>query len=88
MRKSTHLSLLGACAGALLVSLSAFAQPAPEITLTRFADCGTPQAPTEVNLRFSDTYAFPGVKVQFTFSCYLIKRGDEYMIWDLSLIHI
>ena len=79
-----HLSLLGACTGALLVTLGlpAFAQPAPEVTLTRFSDCGTPQAPTEVNLRFSDTYAFPGVKVQFTFSCYLIKRGDEYMIWD------
>lgn len=55
---------------------------APELTLTRFADCGTPAAPTEVNQRFSDTFAYPGLKVQFTFSCYLIKRGDEYMIWD------
>jgi putative SOS response-associated peptidase YedK len=45
-------------------------------------DCGTPQAPTVVNERFSDTYAFPDLKVQFVFSCYLIKHGDEYMLWD------
>jgi len=63
-----------------IVALPAFAQ-APEITLTRL-ECGTPQAPTEVNQRFSDTYAFPGVKVQFVYSCYLIKHGNEYLLWD------
>jgi len=52
------------------------------VSLTRFADCGTNQAPVEVNQRFSDTYAFPGVKIQFTYSCYLIKHGDDYMVWD------
>jgi glyoxylase-like metal-dependent hydrolase (beta-lactamase superfamily II) len=64
-----------------LCSVAAFAQT-PEVTLTRFADCGTPAAPTEVNQRFSDTYAYPGLKIQFTFSCYLIKHGDDYMVWD------
>src|SRR4051794_3043644 len=60
----------------------AFAQATPEVTLTRFADCGTPQAPTAVNQRFSDTFAYGDLKVQFVFSCYLIKHGDDYMMWD------
>jgi len=63
----------------------AFTAPAaaqsPELTLTRF-ECGTPGQPTEVNQRFSDIYAYPGVKLQFVFSCYLVKHGDDYMIWD------
>jgi len=63
---------------------TASGQPAStaDVTLTRFADCGTHQPPTEVNLRFNDTWALPGVKVQFTYSCYLIRHGNEYMVWD------
>ena len=45
-------------------------------------DCGTPQPPTPVNQRFSDTYAFGDLKIQFVFSCYLIKHDGEYMLWD------
>jgi N-acyl homoserine lactone hydrolase len=55
--------------------------PLPEVTLTRL-QCGTNAAPTDVGLRFSDTYMFKGLMVQLTFSCYLIKHGDDYMIWD------
>jgi len=55
--------------------------PAPEVTLTRL-QCGTNAAPTDVGLRFSDVYAFKGLMVQLTFSCYLVKHGDDYMIWD------
>ena len=51
------------------------------MSLTRL-DCGTPQAPTAVNQRFSDTYAYGDLKLQFVFSCYLIKHGDEYLLWD------
>jgi glyoxylase-like metal-dependent hydrolase (beta-lactamase superfamily II) len=80
MQRFLKLLAIGACANAL-VGLSASAQMAPEITLTRL-DCGTPQAPTEVNLRFSDIYAYGDKKVQFVFSCYLIKHGDDYMVWD------
>src|SRR5436305_10579955 len=69
------------CANALL-SIAALAQGAPEVTLTRMADCGTPQAPTPVNQRFSDTFAYGDLKVQFVFSCYLIKHGDDHMMWD------
>ena len=80
MQRILSLLAIGVCANAL-VSLSASAQGAPEVTLTRF-ECGTQQAPTEVNLRFSDTYAYGDLKLQFVFSCYLIKHGNEYMIWD------
>jgi N-acyl homoserine lactone hydrolase len=80
MQRILALLAIGVCTNAF-VSFSAAAQGAPEVTLTRF-ECGTNQAPTEVNLRFSDTYAYGGLKLQFVFSCYLIKHGNEYMIWD------
>ena len=51
------------------------------MTLTRL-QCGTNAAPTDVGQRFSDTYAFNGLMVQLTFSCYLIKHNDDYLIWD------
>jgi len=57
------------------------AQTVPEITLARF-ECGTGQAPTDVALRFTDTYAYSGLKIQIVYSCYLIKHGDDYMVWD------
>src|SRR5450432_4124619 len=74
------LTILAAGAS-LVASLAAPAQAASDVTLTRF-DCGTPQAPTAVNQRFSDTYAYGDLKIQFVFSCYLIKHGDQYMMWD------
>jgi glyoxylase-like metal-dependent hydrolase (beta-lactamase superfamily II) len=55
---------------------------AADVSLLRMADCGTQQAPTPVNQRFSDTYAYGDLKIQFVFSCYLIKHGDDYMMWD------
>jgi N-acyl homoserine lactone hydrolase len=75
------LILLAVGAGAnAFVGLPACAQ-APELSLTRL-DCGTPGAPTLVNQRFSDTYAYGDMKIQFVFSCYLIRHGDEYLLWD------
>jgi N-acyl homoserine lactone hydrolase len=79
MQRIMTLIAVGACANAL-AGLPASAQ-APEITLTRL-DCGTPAAPTAVNQRFSDTYAYGDLKLQFIYSCYLIKHGDEYLLWD------
>src|SRR2546427_564688 len=70
-----------AIAGALF-SLSAAAQTPREVTLTRI-ECGTTAKPTNVAERFSDTFAYkPDLALTFTFSCYLIKHGDEYMVWD------
>jgi glyoxylase-like metal-dependent hydrolase (beta-lactamase superfamily II) len=58
---------------------SVFAQTA-EVSITRL-DCGTAAQPSDVT-RFSDTYAYNGLKVQLTYSCYLIKHGDQYLVWD------
>jgi N-acyl homoserine lactone hydrolase len=80
MRRTLSLLAIGVCANALM-SLSALAQAAPDVTLTRL-DCGTSAPPTDVGLRFTDTYAYNGLKVQLVFSCYLIKHGDDYMVWD------
>jgi N-acyl homoserine lactone hydrolase len=62
-------------------ALAAPAQAASDVSLVRF-ECGTPQEPTAVNQRFSDIYAYGDLKLQLVFSCYLIKHGDEYMLWD------
>jgi N-acyl homoserine lactone hydrolase len=56
------------------------AQATPVVTLTRL-DCGTGAAPSDVG-RFSDTYALEGLRVQLTFSCYLVRHGNDYMVWD------
>src|SRR5438105_3006938 len=75
-------TLTNLAAGAsLFAGLALPAQAASEVSLARF-DCGTPQAPIAVNQRFSDTYAYGELKVQFVFSCYLIKHGDDYLLWD------
>jgi len=74
------LALLAFGAGAA-VGLPASAQTAPEVTLTRI-DCGTGAKPTVVAERFTDTFAYKDLALTFTFSCYLIKHGDDYMVWD------
>jgi glyoxylase-like metal-dependent hydrolase (beta-lactamase superfamily II) len=68
----------GLCAGAF--ALQAPAQAA-DMSLTRL-DCGTPQAPTAVNQRFSDTYSYGDLKVQLVYSCYIIKHDGDYLLWD------
>jgi glyoxylase-like metal-dependent hydrolase (beta-lactamase superfamily II) len=73
------LTMLAVGAG-LFAGIAAPAQAA-ELSLARI-DCGTPQAPIAVNERFSDTFAYGDKKLQFVFSCYLLKHGDEYMLWD------
>jgi glyoxylase-like metal-dependent hydrolase (beta-lactamase superfamily II) len=61
------------------VPAAAPAAPA-DMSLTRL-DCGTPTT-FAVNQRFSDTYSYGDLKLPFVFSCYLIKHGDDYMVWD------
>jgi len=68
-------------AGALVGSLAWGQASAPEVTLTRLADCGT-GGPRAVNERFSDTQAYGDLQVEFVFSCYLVKHGDDYLLWD------
>jgi len=71
-----NLLMIGAAASAFSAAV-ALAQ-APEVTLTRL-DCGTG---FNDQRRFSDTFAYTEPKVPFTFSCYVIRHGDEYMVWD------
>ena len=78
MKRTLTILAVGA---SLFAGLAGSAHAAPELSLARL-DCGTPQAPTAVNQRFSDTFAYGDLKLQFVFSCYLIKHGDEYMLWD------
>jgi glyoxylase-like metal-dependent hydrolase (beta-lactamase superfamily II) len=70
------LCLLGA-----LSSTVAFAQ-APEVTLTRL-DCGNGFNDAR---RFSDTFAYTDPKMPFTFSCYVVKHGDDVMVWDTGFV--
>lgn len=70
--------LRAVAAASAFAALPAPAQPAPEVTLTRL-DCGSG---FNDQRRFSDTFAYTDPKVPFTFSCYLIKHGDDYMVWD------
>jgi N-acyl homoserine lactone hydrolase len=49
-----------------------------DVTLTRL-DCGTGFNDAR---RFSDTFAYSDPKKPFTFSCYVIKHGEDYMVWD------
>lgn len=57
----------------------AAAPAGPELTLSRL-ECGT--GVTNDVGRFSDTYAMDGKKVAFVYSCYLVKRGNDYLLWD------
>jgi glyoxylase-like metal-dependent hydrolase (beta-lactamase superfamily II) len=74
-----RVATLLALAAGVFISIGAQAQA--DVALWRI-DCGTAEKPTAVNERFSDTLAFPGLNLTFTYSCYLIKHGDDYMVWD------
>jgi glyoxylase-like metal-dependent hydrolase (beta-lactamase superfamily II) len=79
MQRILSMLAIGICAGVPAAGL--VLADTPEVTLTRL-DCGTPAPPTDVAQRFTDTYAYNGVKIQLVYSCYLIKHGDDYMVWD------
>jgi N-acyl homoserine lactone hydrolase len=79
--KRLDLTLAAAVlASACIGTASAAAQSAPELSLTRF-DCGKTTTVADVS-RFSDVAAFKGLSIQLTFSCYLIKHGGDYLVWD------
>jgi N-acyl homoserine lactone hydrolase len=78
--KRMNLDLVAAVLASLVLGTSASAQNAPELSLTRF-DCGKSNPLTDFS-RFSDVSAFKGLSVPFTFSCYLVKHGNDYLVWD------
>ncbi|MBK9136370.1 MAG: N-acyl homoserine lactonase family protein [Betaproteobacteria bacterium] len=59
---------------------TATALPREEVTLTRL-DCGTAAPPADVS-RFNDTFAWPRLVLQLVYSCYLVRHGDDYLLWD------
>jgi glyoxylase-like metal-dependent hydrolase (beta-lactamase superfamily II) len=75
--------LLGFALGCLVVSAPAAAQPArPGIEMWRLG-CGQIRV-TNLDV-FSDTYAYVGRQMTLTDSCYLIRNGDRYLLWDTGL---
>ncbi len=78
--KRMVLDLGAAVLASLVIGASATAQNAAELSLTRL-DCGKTTTLNDVS-RFSDVSAFKGLNVQLTFSCYLIKHGNDYLVWD------
>jgi glyoxylase-like metal-dependent hydrolase (beta-lactamase superfamily II) len=70
-------------AAALGLALAApAAAQAPELKLWRL-DCGSIDV-SDFDV-FSDTYLYPGRPKHLTASCYLIKHGEQYMLWDTGV---
>lgn len=72
---------LSAIAAAMLASTSlpATAQDAPDLEMWRL-DCGTIELSDTGP--FSDTHLYDGEKRTLTDSCYLVRNGDRYLLWD------
>lgn len=84
MRGWRRLSIVAAHL-ALLSSTSSFAAPAAPtagVTLTRL-DCGLIRANDASS--FSDTHGYDGKTLDLPVSCYLIRHGEDYLLWDAGL---
>ena len=53
---------------------------AADVALARL-DCGGAPEPRSV-AAFSDTFAYPDLQLQLVYSCYLVRHGDRYLVWD------
>ena len=74
-------------AAAVSLAASAQAQPAKApraapISLARL-DCGSIKV-SDFDV-FSDSYLYVGKPKQLTASCYLIRHGDQYLLWDTGV---
>jgi len=65
-----------------IAAVSASSQSTPSVKLWRL-DCGTIQV-NDMDA-FSDVHAYAGRKTRITDSCYLIKHGDTYLLWESGL---
>jgi hypothetical protein len=67
----------------LVVLLAGAARAAPPAVELWRLDCGELW---EGNLdEFSDTHAYVGQSKRLVVSCYLIRHGERYMLWDTGL---
>lgn len=82
MKKVFWLLVMGAVASAAMAMGLGRAAEANRLTLTRL-DCGAVQV-NRLNA-FSDTAAYPGQSKRLSVGCYLIRKGDAYMLWDTGL---
>ncbi|WP_133501764.1 N-acyl homoserine lactonase family protein [Cognatilysobacter terrigena] len=62
-----------------LCSVATSAQAA-DVALARL-DCGSEPEPVSV-ASFSDTFEHEALKLPLTYSCYVIRHGDRYLVWD------
>jgi N-acyl homoserine lactone hydrolase len=76
-----RLTLLVFALSLVMSDLAQAARPVP-VELWRL-DCGALHV-DDLNA-YSDTYAYVGKSARFTVSCYLIKHGDTYMLWNTGL---
>ena len=78
-------TLIGAAAGALIgIAVQTVPNMAGPSTLELYRlDCGSIEVK---NLdEFSDTYLYVGQSRTLTVSCYLVRDGDQILIWDTGL---
>jgi glyoxylase-like metal-dependent hydrolase (beta-lactamase superfamily II) len=77
--------LLAAAFAFLALSAQAPAppKPQPDLSLWRL-DCGEFMI-KQYGAFFSDTFQYPAGPKNIVGSCYLIRHGDKYMLWDTGL---
>lgn len=69
-----------ALAALVLGCCAAVSARAADVALARL-DCGGPPAPVSV-ASFSDTMEHPELTLQLVYSCYLVRHGGRYLLWD------
>jgi hypothetical protein len=82
MKRAFWILAVGAVVSAVMAATIGRAADKPVLSLTRL-DCGGFQI-NDLNA-FSDTNAYTGLTKRLTDSCYLIRHGDAYMLWDTGL---
>ena len=78
MRRTTLLAQVLSTAGIALAA--ALPVSAADVGLARL-DCGGQPEPVNV-ASFSDTYSLEDFELQLVYSCYLVRHGDQYLLWD------
>ena len=72
------ITALGAC----LLTTPANAHDTPDMEMWRL-DCGSFELSDTAP--FSDAHLYDGQKRTLTDSCYVIRHGDQYLLWDTGL---
>ncbi|HYJ52797.1 MAG TPA: N-acyl homoserine lactonase family protein [Allosphingosinicella sp.] len=76
-------ALVVALGWAALTGMQAAPAPRPQLEMWRL-DCGEVNF-TDFNAFFSDTSEYPAGPKRLVASCYLIRNGDRFLLWDTGL---